>query len=174
MAILRKNSQGNGDKLYHSVILMGGNLGKVKETFKKAMHEIEALGELTATSSLYQTEAWGMNNAPDFYNQILILETALKPVELMRELLGIERSLGRDRTVSEGYASRVIDLDILFIDDMVIDEEGLRVPHPRLQERNFVLEPLCEVMPGYIHPELKRSIAELRTDLDDPLSVRKL
>ncbi|MEQ9262371.1 MAG: 2-amino-4-hydroxy-6-hydroxymethyldihydropteridine diphosphokinase [Owenweeksia sp.] len=174
MAILRKNSQASAGNLRTYVILLGGNLGNVPETFIQVIKQLGDMGVVKNCSSLYLTEAWGMNGAPDFYNQVIRLETDTEPLGMMRDLLFIEEEQGRVRDHSGSYTSRTIDLDILFIDELIIETKELEVPHPRLQERSFVLEPLCELMPDFIHPVLKKSMVKLRDECKDELSVKRL
>ncbi|MEW6186015.1 MAG: 2-amino-4-hydroxy-6-hydroxymethyldihydropteridine diphosphokinase [Thermodesulfobacteriota bacterium] len=113
-------------------------------------------------SSWYLTEPVGLDDPEWFVNAVALLETPLAPEDLMRRLLEIETALGRERTVKWG--PRVIDLDLLAYDEVIISQPGLTLPHPFLEKRRFVLEPMGEIAPDYIHPVLRKTIAELRRD----------
>jgi 2-amino-4-hydroxy-6-hydroxymethyldihydropteridine diphosphokinase len=137
---------------------LGSNLGDREETLRNA---IELLGRepgfaLRAVSTLRETDPVGVTEQPRFLNAVAELETAVPPRELLDRLLAIERELGRERTEKRRWGPRVIDLDLLLYGDDVIDEEGLRVPHPRLAERRFVLEPLEELDPDLSLPDGRR------------------
>ncbi len=157
-------------------LCLGGNLGNCFITFKEACAYIERqAGDITLCSSIYQSQAWGMNNAPDFYNQVIKLETNLNPEELMLVLLAIEKQMGRERLEqSNGYQNRMIDIDILFFNAEVIENQALRIPHPRLHLRRFVLEPLNEIASNYIHPILKKSITQMLSICADEGQVKRL
>jgi 2-amino-4-hydroxy-6-hydroxymethyldihydropteridine diphosphokinase len=137
---------------------LGSNLGDREETLRNA---IELLGRepgfaLRAVSTLRETDPVGVTEQPRFLNAVAELETAVPPRELLDRLLAIERELGRERIEKRRWGPRVIDLDLLLYGDDVIDEEGLRVPHPRLAERRFVLEPLEELDPDLSLPDGRR------------------
>jgi 2-amino-4-hydroxy-6-hydroxymethyldihydropteridine diphosphokinase len=137
---------------------LGSNLGDREETLRKA---IELLGRepgvaLRAVSTFRETDPVGVTAQPRFLNAVVELETAVPPRELLDRLLAIERELGRERTRERRWGPRVIDLDLLLYGDEVIDEQGLRLPHPRLAERRFVLEPLAELDPDRSLPDGRR------------------
>ena len=157
-------------------LCLGGNLGNCITTFKEACEYIEQkAGKIKLYSSVYQSQAWGMMDAPDFYNQVIKVETTLTAQELMLVLLDIEKALGRERTdTMKGYQNRVIDIDILFFSNEVIKTETLQIPHPRLHLRKFVLEPLNEIAPNYFHPLLKKDITELLSLCTDKGQIKKL
>lgn len=153
-------------------LLTGGNLGNRQENLENALEFIEEdCGRIIKTSSLYETAAWGPVSQPDFLNQVVKLETPLSPRTLLNNLLEIEKSMGRHR--EERFSARNIDLDILFFNDLTVDEEGLIIPHPRLYTRRFVLVPLAEIAPGLVHPILQLTVQELLTLCKDPLDVKK-
>lgn len=154
-------------------LLTGGNLGNRNSNLTMARELIhESCGKITGQSSVYETAAWGPVAQPDYLNQVLELETRLSPADLMHNLLGIEKSLGRHR--EERYGARTLDIDILFYDDLVIDREDLIIPHPRLYTRRFVLVPLCEIAPGLVHPILQLTVKQLLEQCTDPLNVKKI
>ena len=151
----------------------GSNQGDRKEFLSKANTAIqEQIGFITKQSSLYETAAWGNTDQPDFLNQALAIETLLSPVDLIEKVLEIEIQLGRVRT--QKWGTRIIDIDVLFYEDQVIETPKLSVPHPFLQERNFVLIPLMEIAPYFEHPVLKLSIEELYLQSKDLLEVSLL
>lgn len=153
---------------------IGGNLG-VRELFLKHthLHLEERVGKITATSSVYETEAWGMGEAPDFLNQVIICESGLSVTEALNTIRAIEHLLGRKRSAQDGYQSRTSDIDILFYNDEVIDQVDLQIPHPGMAKRRFVLEPLNELLPEMIHPVHRVSIASLLDSCQDNTEVKK-
>ena len=141
-----------------AAIALGSNLnsefGDREANLEEAVQRIGGLGEVRAVSSFYDTEPVGFLEQPRFLNGALVLETELEPVELMRELLGVERAMGREREGAIAKGPRVIDLDLLLYGDVVMLTEELTLPHPEMQARRFVLEPLAEIAPEWIHPVL--------------------
>jgi 2-amino-4-hydroxy-6-hydroxymethyldihydropteridine diphosphokinase len=132
---------------------LGANLGDREETLRSALTLLDGRDgvRVTAVSAFSETEPVGYLEQPPFLNAAAVLETTLSPRELMACLLDVERELGRERT-GPRFGPRTIDLDLLVYEGMEIDEPGLTVPHPRLHERSFVLEPLCELDPGLVVP----------------------
>jgi 2-amino-4-hydroxy-6-hydroxymethyldihydropteridine diphosphokinase len=125
-------------------LLIGGNLGNRKENLSKAIELIkEYCGEITNASSLYETAAWGMSDQPSFLNQALEISTTLNAKQLLRKILKIEKRMGRER--KEKLGPRIIDIDIIFYENEVQDIRFLKIPHPELQNRRFVLVPLARV-----------------------------
>lgn len=139
----------------------GSNLGDRRDVIRRAVDALNALDGVTvvAESKLYETEPVGDRSQPKYLNGAVGVETALSPQELMRDLLGVERELGRTREAPN--APRTIDLDLLLHGDTVIEEEALRVPHPRMHERWFVLKPLADIAPDVRHPTLNLTVREL-------------
>ena len=142
-------------------LCIGGNLGEREANLEEARDFIDFnLGDVIAASAAYESEPWGMTGVPNFLNQVVQIQSELTDKELLEEIAELEEFFGRERS-SEGYVSREMDIDVLFIDQEIIETEELRVPHPKLQERRFVLEPLAEIASDFIHPELKKSIQEI-------------
>jgi 2-amino-4-hydroxy-6-hydroxymethyldihydropteridine diphosphokinase len=150
-------------------IALGANLGDRTETLRQAVQRLTTLGRITAVSSLYETEPVGYLEQPSFLNAVVAIETALAPNDLLAELLDVERDLGRTRTFPN--APRTLDLDLLLVDDTVLATNELTLPHPRLQERAFVLIPLVEIAPEVTHPILRRSTSDLLLALPDRRGV---
>ena len=152
---------------------MGGNMGDRQVNLDRAMAAIQAqIGPIRKASARYETAAWGIQDQPDFLNQVLWIETSLSPVDLLNSLLAIEQEMGRYRT--EKYGPRTIDLDILLYGSWIIHLPGLQVPHPRMSQRRFVMTPMAEIAPQLKHPVLQRSMESLLGDCPDPLPVHKL
>lgn len=128
-------------------------------------------GKLVAISSVYTTAAWGITNQPDFLNQVICINTILPPQQLIGNLLDIEKKLGRERTLKMG--PRLIDIDILLMENIVVNEPNLIIPHPRMQQRKFALIPLNEIATAVIHPILKKTISQLLIECEDNLDVKK-
>ncbi|GET32488.1 2-amino-4-hydroxy-6-hydroxymethyldihydropteridine diphosphokinase [Prolixibacter bellariivorans] len=154
-------------------ILLGGNVGNTLEIFNKAkVQMVEKAGQIIQESSLYQTEAWGFDSDP-FLNQVVTIETTLLPQGLLQKLFSIETYFGRERK-GNGYSARTLDLDILFVEDQVMNEPTLIIPHPRMAERRFVLEPLNELYPNRIHPITGKTISQMVSECPDNSRVEKL
>lgn len=146
---------------------LGSNTGNKEENLRKAVEILQARGgKLNAFSKVYKTPSWGFDSG-DFLNACIALDTELQPQELLNVILSAERALGRVRTQKEGYADRTIDIDILFYNTAVIDEPDLRVPHPHLHLRKFVLKPLTDIAPDFIHPVFNKKISELLAGCED-------
>jgi 2-amino-4-hydroxy-6-hydroxymethyldihydropteridine diphosphokinase len=154
-------------------LLTGGNEGDRYFHMQQAMTNIELIcGRVIQLSSLYETAPWGKSDQADFLNQVLLVETNLRPKQLLQSILEIEKALGRKRTIRN--APRTIDIDILLYDSEVIESDGLTIPHPRISERRFVLEPLNEIAADYIHPVLYKSVRQLLLECKDELTVKKI
>lgn len=156
-------------------LLIGSNRGEKKILIEKAQ---ERLGMLSVKpvlfSSFYESEPWGFESDEWFLNKAVLLETEQSPESLLRQILNIEKDLGRIRGAQkEEYESREIDIDILLYDNLVIDSEFLTIPHPRMHLRKFVLEPLMEINPEIIHPVLFKSVRDLYLNCPDNSAVRR-
>lgn len=151
-------------------IAFGGNLGDPIKTLHNALPMLgDAVGDVVRLSSLYETKALTLNGAtqPNYINAVLAVSTNLEPDEVLVQLLRIEKELGRDRSADKRWEPRTIDLDLLFVNDVVRQSENLTLPHPEISKRDFVLRPLVEIAPEFEHPVLKRSIAELYRSVED-------
>ncbi len=154
---------------------LGGNLGDPLQAIKEALAGIEKsqAGRVAKVSSFYRTEPVGIKEQPWFVNAAAKVETGLAPAGFRKALADIEKSMGRpDQRTKDG--PRIIDLDVLLWDEEIIKEPGLEVPHPRLQDRKFVLEPLAEIAPDLRHPGLQKTIKELAEELEDDTAVEKI
>ena len=148
----------------------GTNLGDREANLKRANERImEEIGPIEKASRVYRTKAWGITDQPDFLNQALLVSTHLSPFELLEKIQDIERRMGRAREIKWG--ERIIDIDILFYNDEIIDTENLPIPHPYLHYRNFVLLPLMDIAPGLLHPGFGLTVAELYANSEDKLLV---
>jgi|SRR5690606_13473475 2-amino-4-hydroxy-6-hydroxymethyldihydropteridine diphosphokinase len=154
-------------------LLLGANLEDRFHQLSNAFHKIEEkIGSVIKYSSIYETAAWGKEDEPSYLNQVLCVSTNLAPHELLKTIHEIENSLGRTRQLR--WESRLIDIDILFYNELIINDLGLIIPHPYLHKRKFTLVPLAEIAPEYTHPVLLKSIQQLLVELADPLMVNKL
>ncbi len=155
-------------------ISLGSNEGDRLKEIRAAVVQIQKnIGILTDLSSLYENPAWGFEG-PDFLNACIGVQTDFTPHELLKKLLKIEHKMGRVRSVKPRYKSRNIDLDLLFFEDQVINNDDLVLPHPRLELRKFILSPMCEIAPDFIHPRLGKSLFNLSRLCMDKLAVRKI
>jgi len=154
-------------------LLTGGNEGDRFLHMQEARANIELIcGQLLQVSSLYETAPWGKTDQPDFLNQIILIDTKLSPEELLHAILSIEEMGGRKRTVKN--APLTIDIDILFYNELILEKPGLSIPHPRIADRRFVLVPLNEISPGFIHPVIGKTIHQLLLECKDELGVKKI
>ena len=153
-------------------LITGGNIGQSEQQLAFAARLLEErCGRIVDRSSMYITAPWGKSDQPEFLNQAVVLDTTLNAQELLTEILYIEHLMGRNR--EEKFGPRIIDIDIIFFNHQVIRQDGLIVPHPEMQNRRFVLQPLSEVIPAYIHPVYYKTVLELLRDCSDDLPVNK-
>lgn len=156
-----------------AILLIGGNIGDRPRNLQQAALLIGArAGRIKLESALYETAPWGNVQQPDYLNQGLVLETSLAAPELLEVLMQVEKEIGRIRRLKWG--ARVIDIDMIFFNNEVVTLPQLKVPHPQMQHRRFVLAPLQEIVPDWIHPILQLTVAQLLDACPDPLPVRKL
>lgn len=153
-------------------LLLGSNMGNSRQQLSKAKSFIKKeIGKILRQSDLYTTAAWGNTNQPDFLNQVIMVETTLDALQTMQTILIIEKKMGRIR--AEKNAPRIIDIDILFFNKEIIDQEGLSIPHPQIQNRHFVLVPLNQLSPNFKHPVFKKTVHQLFIHCPDKLNVKK-
>lgn len=153
-------------------LLIGGNMGDRVYYLSQAIHLIKInIGRIIHLSIIYETEAWGLENQPSFLNQVLMINTYLSAEEVLIRSLHIEKQLDRVRT--EKYAARTIDIDLLLFNNDIYQTAELTIPHPRMAERRFVLEPLKSIAPTYLHPVYLKTIEQLWEECKDPLEVKK-
>jgi 2-amino-4-hydroxy-6-hydroxymethyldihydropteridine diphosphokinase len=153
-------------------LIIGGNMGDRVSLLAECAAFIEKkIGKIIQQSALYETAAWGKTDQPSFLNQVLYILTNQSAHEVLKKCLAIEYEMGRIRF--QKWESRIIDIDILFYNQDVINEKDLTVPHPHLAQRRFVLEPMHEIAPDFIHPVSKQTINQLLAQCDDSLEVKK-
>ena len=154
----------NADNLMSSVYLgLGSNQGGKLENIKKAVTLIsERVGDILALSGFYKTQPWGYTSSEIYLNAAVWINTMLNPESLLSVTQDIEREVGRkEKTTTDGYHDRIIDIDILLYNDLIIQTECLTIPHPLMHQRLFVLQPLSEIAPDFVHPVFGKTIAEL-------------
>jgi len=155
-------------------LILGGNKGNRLQNLQNAIHLIaEEAGKITEESDIFATGAWGNTNQPDFLNQALCLQTPLTAANLLIKLISIEQKLGRERN-EQRWMERTIDIDILFYNNDIIDMPDLKIPHPFIQERKFVLTPMAQLAPLLVHPIYNKSIKTLLSECQDKLEVTKM
>lgn len=154
-------------------LLLGTNLGNKLNNLQQATERIMGrVGDVTAVSWLYQTDAWGKTNQAVFLNQVLCVNTQLSPTELLDQIQQIEIDLGRER--HEKWGARTIDIDILFYDQQTVITQRLLIPHPYLHTRRFTLMPLNDLAPNFVHPTLHKTTQQLLDECQDPLNVTRV
>jgi 2-amino-4-hydroxy-6-hydroxymethyldihydropteridine diphosphokinase len=153
---------------------LGTNLGDRESNLNKALELIgKSVGRIDSCSGIYETESWGFQSENNFLNMVIKIQTSLKPTDLIKEIQLIEGQLGRIKE-SRQYASRTIDIDILLYSNLVIDKSYLTIPHPLIQDRKFVLVPLCDLAPEMIHPVLSKTFVVLLKECKDEREVKKI
>lgn len=154
---------------------LGCNTGHCRANLKKAIRLLAFhIGPIEAESSIYRTAPWGDPNQPDYLNQVVRLQTLLPAQQVLKEILAIEASMGRRRDKANRNAPRVIDIDVLYYGQKILQDCGLEVPHPRAHRRNFVLEPMNEIAPDWIDPVSGKTMAQLAKACTDRLAVSRL
>lgn len=141
---------------------LGTNLGDKENNLRTAVDHIEKrIGKAISLSAFYETAPWGFASENNFLNAVICIDSKLTPFEILAETQVIEKGLGRGSKSGGGYSDRIIDIDILLYDDLILSTDKLILPHPLMTERSFVMEPLREIAPELIHPVLKKKIKEL-------------
>ncbi|MFD1142119.1 2-amino-4-hydroxy-6-hydroxymethyldihydropteridine diphosphokinase [Larkinella insperata] len=157
---------------YTVFLLLGANLGDRVATLQQAQEQIRVdVGPVLQQSSLYETAAWGVTDQPAFLNQVLKVLSVFPPEEILEKTQAIENRLGRVRR--EKWGSRVIDIDLLYVDDRVQQRDTLTIPHPFLHERRFTLVPLAEIAPDFVHPVFQKTNEQLLAECQDTGEVKK-
>jgi len=159
----------------HQVFLgIGGNTGNKHENFDKVYTFIKnELGDIIKRSSVYETPPWGFESEENFWNQVIIVETQFSPEKLLKNIAQIENRFGRER-VKGKYTSREMDIDILYFDDLIMNIEKLTIPHPQISNRLFVLLPLAEIAPEFVHPKLRLNSLQLLKNCADRSVIKKV
>ncbi len=157
-----------------AILSLGTNLGNKLENLNIALVKIKSISDILKVSSIYQTPPWGFKS-DDFYNISVKIKTSLNAAELLIKLLLFEKELGRFRNKNiEGYQARPLDIDILFFNDEIINTPNLEVPHPRIQDRKFVLIPTIEIAKSFRHPLLNDMLENLLLKTNDTSEITKL
>ena len=156
------------------ILSIGTNIGDRERNIENAVKALEKIGKVTAISPIYTSEPWGFESENGFYNIALTMESDLSPLDLLRETQRIEKELGRTAKTTTEYADRVIDIDIIDYDNQIIKisqqstvNNLLTLPHPLMHLRNFVLYPLADIAPEWVHPILKLTTLELKAKSED-------
>jgi len=154
---------------------IGSNLGKKRENYLEALERIAKVPNtrIVKESSLYESEPWGGESREWYVNGVIEIETELTPDDLLKKCQNIERAMGRKR-VRKRWGARIIDLDILLYDNLIVGKKNLKIPHPEMHKRKFVLIPLSEIAPQIVHPILGMTISELLVSVQDEKRVSLL
>lgn len=156
-----------------AVLLLGCNIGDRVNYLSLAIDALEnEVGKVSDKSSIYESEPWGFDCETSFLNQVLLVETNSSADILLKKIQSIEIKLGRVRS-NKGYEARTMDIDILFYNDLILETESLKIPHPELHKRRFTLLPLSEILPFKEHPILKKTLEKLLMECEDNLWVKK-
>lgn len=150
-------------------LLLGSNLGDKRQQLATAIQKISRNNHILKQSNIYETAAWGNTNQPSFYNQVIQINTSFEPISLLTHLLNIEGEMGRVR--KKKWGERIIDIDILYFNDQIINTDPLIIPHPEIQNRRFTLVPLVEIAREFTHPLSKKNQEELLETCQDTLKV---
>ncbi len=159
---------------YNDVYLLaGGNLNNTIEKFNLLFQKIEKqIGNIIKKSNFYESESWGFHSQYRFVNVAIYVQTKLKPSETMKEIKQIEKEFGREKNNTSIYQDRNVDIDIIFYNNLTINSEDVTIPHLHMHERMFVLKPLAEIAPAYIHPIFHKSVKQLMDKCTDKLLVK--
>lgn len=154
-------------------LVLGSNLGDRRVNLFSALEKLKIISiHKPKVSGFYLSEPWGFSSDKMFYNLAVKIQTNLSPRELLSYVLEVEKELGRTREISEIYLPRIIDIDIIFYGEKIVNEKDLIIPHPRVHLRKFALLPLCEIEENFKHPIFNKSLKNLLSELNDPLEVK--
>lgn len=157
-------------KVYFSI---GSNKGNRSQLINEAIDKIDiSIGRVELKSSIYETQSWGFKSN-NFYNVCLLIESSLSVESIFNKILKIEKDMGRLKSGNK-YSDRCIDIDILFVENIIVNSKNLIIPHPRLHLRKFVLTPMLDIAPDLIHPILNKSIKQLELECDDNDQPKKI
>ena len=149
---------------------LGSNIGERLDNLNQSIKIItERIGNVLEKSNVYESTPWGVENQRNFLNQVIFVKSNFDPYTILDLVLQIEKDMGRIRI--EKWGERIIDIDILFIDDLIIESENLCIPHEFIAKRKFVLQPMCEIAPAFIHPKLNKTISQLLQECIDDEKV---
>lgn len=153
---------------------LGTNRGNRAANLERALTLLsEWIGDIVVCSSIYETPPWKMADKTNFFNQVILVETEMPALQLIDTIITVESMMGRKRAGNK-YESRIIDIDILFFNEEIINSEELVVPHPLIPQRKFVLEPMVEIASTFIHPVLQKNIMQLLIECDDKSDIKKM
>jgi len=160
--------------MYTYLLSAGSNLGNKISNLEQALHFLaKPPFQILKISSFHTSAAWGYESGNDFLNCCVMLETELEPMDVLARIKGYEKNAGRVKQESTGYTDRIIDLDILFCGQLILSNKSHTIPHPLLHERRFVLVPLNEICPDFVHPAKKQTISDLLEICKDPSIIFK-
>ena len=155
-------------------LCLGGNVGETHDYLNRAIGLIESrIGKIVQSSGIYLSEPWGLECSQWFLNQVVAAETKLEPHAVLEHCLQIESELGRTRS-GNGYEPRTIDIYIIFFGHQIVSQPDLQVPHPLMHQRNFVLQPLCDVAADFVHPVFRKTVHQILAECDDNAMVKQL
>lgn len=154
------------------ILSLGSNLNDREKNLSEAIAELSKISKITKQSKVYETLPWGKEDQADFLNQVIVAETKLEPQQFLEQIHLIETKLGRVR--QEKWGPRTIDIDILYYDDLIMNEENLVIPHPRLQDRAFVLDPLTEIYADKVDPRWNITVRELNKRLKNRTQMTQI
>ena len=158
-----------------TVLLLGSNIDNRLELLANAGAMImEQIGQVVATSSIYESAPWGYDSNNPFLNQALLIKTDIRPEKVLEKCLSIEAQLGRTRSENGTYADRNIDIDILLYEQLIISNENLEIPHPRMHQRRFCMEPLAEIVPDWKIPTFGKTVRTILNNCEDNSSTKTL
>lgn len=157
------------------ILLIGTNIGDRSRNIELAVKKLnDFFGNPTKISGVYETEPWGFDSDMPFFNMAVVYKTDMLPIDILHVCKSIEISMGRKKSLNSGYENRVIDIDIVLYGNVVVKDDYLCIPHKQLTQRRFVLEPLSEIIPDYVHPVLNLSVRQLLNDCADTLKVERI